>query len=35
MERDRKKFNTGELPLKIQNIFLSMEKRKRLALPNI
>ena len=32
MERDRKKFNTGEIPLKIQNILLKFGEKKKIGI---
>ena len=32
MEQDRKKFNTGEIPLKIQNILLKFGEKKKVGI---
>ena len=32
MERDRKTFNTGEIPLKIQNILLKFGEKKKIGI---
>ena len=32
MERNRKKFNTGEIPLKIQNILLKFGEKKKIGI---
>ena len=32
MERDRKKFNTGEIPLKIQNILLKFGEKQKIGI---
>ena len=32
MERDRKKFNTGEIPLRIQNILLKFGEKKKIGI---
>ena len=32
MERDGKKFNTGEIPLRIQNILLKFGEKKKIGI---
>ena len=32
MERERQKFNTGEIPLKIQNILLKFGEKKKIGI---
>ena len=32
MERDRQKFNTGEIPVKIQNILLKYGEKKKIGI---
>ena len=32
MDRDRKKFNTGEIPLKVQNILFKFGEKKKIGI---